>query len=392
MATTAIVTATAGILIGYFSSEAPTVAHFERLFWPQRFYYAIDPLSLLKAAVLMPVGAVLHKAVLETLDQLQESGLLALRRGHGHMLGTVFYHDVEYQLIQSDGELQEARNGFLISILEYCAQNTLSRYLPQRRKTRSIQTVCLLTLFVGNSPRTPKVSLAVDTRKSSLRPLLGIFASESVAVGLGLWAAISYKTWFASLWFIPVFVKALSMFLSLRREPLDAQLSVTEQTDISNAHLYHRRDGFMILRGHSKILNQFSTHYGHPIRSKSRELLYILFLVVLDLVYPCGTIFLSWVPTAVQIAWLSYLLFVTCAMHIYRYGGGELVGSIQEVIGNALLAEGHVCLDVGKGVALQANLTVTVVDSVAEGRGVVSKLLNEFLDLDRDQKTQVHIF
>ena len=326
---------------------------------------------------------------MESLDQFQQTGLLSLWRAHGHMLGTPFYRDVEYQLVRRDGTPREARNGFLISILEHCARTTLSHYAGPHEHARSNQTVCLLTLFVGNFPTTPKVSLVDETSKSYLRSLLGILASESVAMGLGFWVAISYKTWFASLWFIPVFVKILSIFLSLRREPLDTQLSATDKADMSDLHLYHRRDGFMILRGPSKILDQFSTHYGHPIRSKPRELLFIFSLIVLDLVYPCGMTFLSWVPNAVQIAWLAYLLFVTVAMHVYRYCGGELVGSIQEVIGDALLAEGHVCLEVGKDIPLQATLMVKIVDSVAQGRAVVSNFLNEFSDLGLDHKLQV---
>jgi hypothetical protein len=373
---TGIVTTTAGILIGYFSSEVPTGANFERLFWPQRFYYAINPVSLLNAALLMPIGGVLHKAVLEALDQLQQSGLLSFRRTRGHMLGTPFYSNTGYQPLGTDGRPTEPRNGFWISVLEHCARNACADY-PKHCTVRSIQTICALTLTLGDPSNIPRVLLAHETRTTSLRPILGILASESFAIGIGLWAVLSYRTWFACLWFIPVTIKLLSLLVSFRREPLDMSAR-NHLSDMSIFHFYHPRDGLMVIRGPAKILDQFLTHYGHPLRSKPRELLNVLSLFVLDLVYPCGMTFLSWVPRAVQIAWLAHLLFVTVAMHVYRYHGGELRGSIQEMIGSRLLCEEPLCVQVEERVALLAKLSVKFVNSVSEGCALVSELLKEF--------------
>ena len=103
MDSASVVTATIGILIGYFSSEVATVRNFERLLWPERFYYTTDLMSLAKATLLMPLGCVLHNATLETLDQLQENGLMTFKRNRGHMLGSPFFRDTGYKLTTNNG-------------------------------------------------------------------------------------------------------------------------------------------------------------------------------------------------------------------------------------------------------------------------------------------------
>ena len=79
----------------------------------------------------------------------------------------------------------------------------------------------------------------------------------------------------------------------------------------------------------------------------------------------------------VQTVWLGYQLYVAFAMHAYRYLDGDICCSIQETIGNALLASegGEVCLHREGDYVLTARLSMTAVDSVAEGRSVTAKLM-----------------
>jgi hypothetical protein len=45
-----------GSIIGYLGSEVAEVAIFERLLWPQRFYYNLTPKSAVGLAFTMPMG------------------------------------------------------------------------------------------------------------------------------------------------------------------------------------------------------------------------------------------------------------------------------------------------------------------------------------------------
>jgi hypothetical protein len=117
--------ATVGILLGYISAEVATVAAFERLLWPQRYYYEYGGFqSMLKAILFMPLGGVLHKPTLQALDKLQKNGLLFQSR-RGHMLGTPFYSNcgLKFDAPAEDPELDvECRNGLLVSTLEFCSR------------------------------------------------------------------------------------------------------------------------------------------------------------------------------------------------------------------------------------------------------------------------------
>ena len=95
------------------------------------------------------------------------------------------------------------------------------------------------------------------------------------------------------------------------------------------------------------------------------------------MLYPIGMICLLWMPSTLQFVWLSYQLYVSIAMHAYRYGGGDLSCSIQEAIGNALLVEesAGIVLQSEANFVLTATLAISVVKSVNEGREVMAELM-----------------
>ena len=125
--------------------------------------------------------------------------------------------------------------------------------------------------------------------------------------------------------------------------------------------LDHPADGFMIIKGPESIVRQFFRHYGHPIRSVARESIQIFAALILNFLFPLGMVCLWWMPAGVQTVWLGYQLYVAFAMHAYRYLDGDICCSIQETIGNALLASegGEVCLHREGDYVLTARLSMS---------------------------------
>ncbi len=183
-----VIATTVGILIGYFAGEVTKAKAFDRLLWVHRYFYAIDPISLVRAALFMPIGGVLHKATLEALDQLHARGLMTLKSARGHMLGSSFFRDsgYKYQVAVEGDIVEEARNGFLISILEFCSRNYeppkgIHKEKNKSSRSRSVQSLCVLELAC--QPVDPKktqllsINLSVETNPTSIRPLASMFAS-----------------------------------------------------------------------------------------------------------------------------------------------------------------------------------------------------------------------
>lgn len=112
-------------------------------------------------------------------------------------------------------------------------------------------------------------------------------------------------------------LKLVSTLFSIRRESLNLQFTHDEMTKFTTLHLHHPVDRFMIIRGPSKILQQFHLNYSHPKRNIPREKMQLFLILVLDLLYPAGFIGLSWMPGVLQYVWLRYQLFVALAMHAY---------------------------------------------------------------------------
>ena len=377
------VAVTMGLLIGYLTGEAATVGPFERLLWPQRFFHSARFSSLWRAALIMPTGGFFYKVTLQTLDKLQKNGLL-FQPNRGHMLGSLFYPDSGHKFERGDtlGD-NKCRNGFWISVLEYCSR----KYHPPgggpggKKPPRSIQTVCLLNLdyrLFNQKMQETVVSLSDETGPVNRQVVAGLLASEAVAIAVGIALYRIWPSWFVVLWFAPLAIKLLSAFFTVHREPLDLHLTPKDVAQVSTHHLYHPTDGFMVIRGPTKVVQQFSRHYGHPIRNRSRECIQIILILALNLLFPVGMACLLWMPTEWQNAWLGYQLYVALAMHGYRYWGGNICCSIQEAVGDALLIQGgaDVCLMQTEDSALVASLTITAVNSVDEGRQVMAKLLS----------------
>jgi hypothetical protein len=378
------IAATAGILLGYISAEVATVAAFERLLWPQRFYYGYGGFqSMLKAILFMPFGGVLHKPTLQALDRLQRNGLL-FQSKRGHMLGTPLYSDSGLKFNVPDDDLGldvECRNGLLVSILQFCSRKFQAKP-PPGYEPRAVQTVSLLTLTLTptnqvQARKLKKMPLSKETGSLSFSCITIILASEIFPVVAGVILSVIYRNFYTILWFSPLVIKFISAFCRIQREPIRLHSKDDDLTDNLTLSMEHPTDGFIVIRGPRNIVLQFSRHYGHPIRNRTRELIQIFSIVALNLLFPIGMLCLFDMPPRMQSVWLLYQLYIALAMHAYRYFGGDICCSIQEAIGNALLTGNEICLEEQDDLSLLCQLNIIPVKRVAEGRAVMAKLIEE---------------
>jgi len=375
--------ATIGVLIGYLSAEVASIGTFERLLWPQRHYHSTRFGSLFKAALLMPTGGVLHKATLQAFDIFQKNGLI-FQRNRGHMLGSPFYPDSRYKFMEPDSAGDaECRNGFWSQVLGYCSRTFRPAIVASSagKPSRSVQTVTLLNLAYGPyKPSALKATIPLSDETGSVhaRSVVSIIAGEGIGIIVGIAVGLSFRSCYCLLWFMPLVVKLLSACFAIHREALHLDLSPEDANNIAASRLYHPTNGFMVIRGPEKVLQQFSRHYGHPIRNRTRELIQMGFILFLNLLFPIGMVCLIWMPIPVQITWLGYQLYIAVAMHGYRYFGGDICCSIQQSLGDALLIDdgAQVALAIEGGNALIATLSITTVDSVTEGRAVMARLVS----------------
>ena len=111
----------------------------------------------------------------------------------------------------------------------------------------------------------------------------------------------------------------------------------------------------------------------------------MLVVIAFATVYPAGLLLFIFAPVPVQWAWLGYQLCTMVAMHAYRFWGGELVGTTEERVAEALDAGKTVSMCCaahdepdGGSLVVVATAEVTVVSSVAEGRLEVERLVERW--------------
>jgi hypothetical protein len=99
------------------------------------------------------------------------------------------------------------------------------------------------------------------------------------------------------------------------------------------------------------------------------------------LIYPAGLIAFIFAPITIQWVWLGYQLYSMLAMHIYRFGDGEYIGTTQAGIARELSRHGRVLFDDGSGNQVVAELQSSTAPSVADGQQEVERLVDQLLGL-----------
>jgi hypothetical protein len=405
MSETSAIAGALGSIIGYLGSEVAEPSVFERLLWPERFYNIVSCRNCVEMALFMPLGGPVHRAALSTLDIFRKKGLYEGAM-QGHMLGTAFYPDkmLSYQLHGYDGKDKdrEIRNGLWATVLQHCryAQGPIS--IPTMKTDseakggapqvvrRTTQIVRHLQLWEPKSIIDYEKVNVFSEDTASPKILFSIFMSEITAI---ICAALVIFTehciWFGVYLCVPLFLKLLSLPLSVRRGPKcsgDGKPSFTsdsdEQEPVEPTVLFEISDydhGFPLIEGPEHVVRKFFKHWGHPLRQSNmdryRELGGIALVVAFVFHFPIGLLSMLWANQPVQIIWLSYQFYTIIAMHIMRLRGSNGRGRIEAGIAEQLVKGNEIALKSEYGGVVMAKLNSTPVERISHGQAKVQEIV-----------------
>ncbi|KAL9041441.1 MAG: hypothetical protein Q9180_001278 [Flavoplaca navasiana] len=396
-----------GTLIGYVGTEISVNDLFERLLWPQRHYNSPPTQALWKMAFLMPMGGPLHKAALRTLDTLHEKGLFKGSR-RGHMLGTAFFRDTGRTYNAYEGEslstVEHVRNGMWVRAVDQMPGLLKDPVSAKPRPddapslTRNVrQQICVSHIYLRRpAGKLPDSVIKEDTHDLGWMTLGWIIATETTGIAVAFVVVLVWRSAFMLLWLLPLLLKLVSACFPVPRQGLAASsraASIPSQDRVVRFEIVSNGNGFQIIEGEESLAVQFFRHYGHPIRSRGRELLQMTIVIIFGLLFPAGLLCsLLWMPTGMQTVWLSYQLYTVIALHVYHFAGGHHWATTEEKICRAFRdAEAkHEDAEVVFGTdiksAVHATLIRTSHDSFADGRAHVSRLLSSPYCKEKDSQ------
>lgn len=383
-----------GSVIGYLGGEVAEVTVFERLLWPQRYYNHLDFHNVLTTFALFPMGGPLHSAALKTLDKFRDNGLYS-NYFQGHLLGTAFYANQKMQYYHRSGplptEAREVRNGFWPEVLHRVRPKTSptavladAEKLPlnEQPPRRARQVVYHLQLSDPLEKEPSSNTVMVKEDALTWQVIAGVLTSELITIGLAIFIFVSQQLiWLGVYLCIPLLLKVCALVCSVRREPLaknDAQDPAASSTEMYEIQTGER--DFMIIEGSSAVVKQFFTHYGHPKRSRWREIVSVLLVYCFVLYFPAGLLALLWMDPTIQYLWLGYQVYCILAMHIMRVFGLSGKGRTEEYVAQALEQGKQVWLSGRNGQAVSAVLVWMIVARAKEGQDQTKKIINAHTD------------
>lgn len=402
-----------GSVIGYLGAEAASESLFERVLWPERFYNDANIYTLVKLAVFLPMAGPLHAAALETLDSFRENGLYQ-GMCRGNMLGTTFYRDTGlmcYRIIDAknreDGKA--CRNAFWVQVLrEAKCPNTKARLTqadpadPTGDITtpyRAMQLVHNLKLrYASDAAHAGAGVISITETHATWRTAIGILLSELSSLGVAIVVGTAkplQNGWLAGYLLVPVALKVLSLFTSVRREAIQDNKDKTQDLPRSKDHLYEIEDpthSYAIIQGPESVVKQFFRHYGHPVRDSGtagrtdrvRELLSMALVYAFVLYFPIGLVVVLWMPQNVQIVWLSFQMYTILATHVARILGWNTCGRTEARVARELQKGRCVWLrNSGKGAGIVASLETTDHRSVNQARVEMNSIIDEHFNPPR---------
>ncbi|KAG8670912.1 hypothetical protein FPOAC2_04219 [Fusarium poae] len=391
-----------GALLGYVGAEAATTAPFEHLLWPQRHLANLSWRSAVMAALLMPMGGPLHKAALETFDTLHRHGLF---RGAylGHMLGTAFFKDIGWTYTMHDmgvkGIPKAVRNCIWTRAMSMLSPPQLadeSKLVPSEKKEASRQTsvralISCYHLTFSQATEEDRESSLPFVRERVNKPgphvYLSIIAAESSAIIIGVILIGILRTPWATLWLAPLALRLISTLFAIHREPLETpQITPQNYTCDFEIHCPESNGDFIVLTGPPPLIQQFMRHYGHPCRSRIKEIIQLTIICALGCVFPAGLVASAlFMPLHLQYIWFGYQIFLVAGLHIARYCQFSRQLSIDAAIaeaftkgdrfsfyGESSLLFGH--KRSGSGI-LRIDLKVKSYSKYADGKKAVQDLL-----------------
>lgn len=360
----------------------------ERMLWPQR-HNNVSSTNFLKNTLLLSAGGPLHKTVLATLNSFLHHSLFK-GAGKGHMLGTSIFPDtgLSYTKHSSDGrdpEQELVRNGLLVRALKEMPASNDENSTEQ--DTRQKITVTHLELTESeNVPSNGAVKL--DDDQVNLKTILVIALSELPTIILACFAAMIWRPAAASLFLAPLVLKVSAALSALSREdfvadPNTSSKSWPKSTTHAKFEIHVPGEGFQIISGPEELVLPFFRHYGHPIRCHWRETTQMMIVAALGLYNPLMLgISMVFMPLQVQVMWLVYQVYVCCTMLAVRYDGGELWGTTEERLGDALAqaelrGSQAVMIENRNGPLMMAKIKRTSHSSYSQGKARVDTMLSE---------------
>ena len=379
-----------GLLAGYIGAEIAPVALIERMLWPQRSSNGVNAGSL-KNALFLSAGGPLHRVAIQAMDAFFKHGLHK-GAGRGHLLGTAFFPDtgIPYKLHQGNGKPTEnelVRNGLPVRILQSMLDTSaLAKQSKEVATMRQQITVSHLELFnFDNVP--PQGAIALDAAATNSQTIITLLASELPSFILAGFVGYLWSVPAGLFYLLPVVLKIFSACTAIQREDLIISSEKLkgewqDATEVSKFEIHIPGEGFQVISGPSELTLPFFRHYGHPIRCRWRELTQMAIVAATGFTYPITlaiTVFLM--PLQVQALWAAFQIYLIFAMLAVRYGGGELWGTTEERIAQALLRTekegkgGMIVLKNRTGELMGAKLTRTLHGSYTDGKAQVSRIV-----------------
>lgn len=379
------------LLAGYVGAEVAPDTLIERTLWPQRANTGFGTSSVLKNSLLLSAGGPLHRAAIKALDKLSEHSLYK-GAGRGHMLGTAFFPDtgLAYKLHLENGQRVEnewIRNGLLVRILNcipYLQPTPTGTEAAERRMRQSI-TVNHLELFDVEHGSAPG-SIPLDDGRLTAKHLLAIILSESPTILFATMVALQSSQTTALIYLAPLALKVFAALTTLEREDLTlTHRGKSDDLGPPNTkpkfEIHVPGEGFHVISGPSELVLPFFRHYGHPIRCRWREVLQMFVVAGLGACYPLTFVATFLLPCEIQAWWTVLQVYLTCAMLIARFAGGDVWGTTEERVGKALVAHENrggdksVVLESQTGCLIGARLTRSVHGSYTDGKAEVMRIV-----------------
>lgn len=392
-----------GSVIGYVGSEVAEESIFERLLWPQRFYYRLTPKSAFGLALMMPMGGPLHKAALETLEAFRRRGLYKGMQ-QGHMLGTAFFCDskLKYTIHGYSGNDKdvEVRNGMWVRVLQdVCHEQVVNQPSDETKgdtewkgeephvERRTSQWVHHLKLCSPESSKVPVTSIDnYSEGVSGLKTYTAIVLSELSAVPCAT-VIICWQRcyWFAGYLFVPLLLKLLAVPCSVRRGPdRAASHSQQDENDVVVCEVSDYDHGFPVIQGPEYLVRQFFKHWGHPLRQtkrdRYREITSMALVVSFVFFFPAGLLSMLWVPEPVQTIWLLYQIYMIVVMHLNRLIGFDGFGRMEAAMANSLSRGRVIRLTGGDGSIIEASLESHAVTRIAHGQKKLDEIIQHHIE------------
>jgi hypothetical protein len=255
-----------------------------------------------------------------------------------------------------------------------------------------MQLVQHLTLRLVDDTKRPGTNVICLTEdSSSLRMILvivSIVVSELSSVATAVLAGAAFRCWWLiGFMCIPLILKLIALFVSVRRDGLQSHDQLANKGSLVDIAVFEVRDpnhGFVLIEGFTPVIQQFFRHYGHPKRDsratfvpdRAREVSCILLIYAFVLYFPAGLIAVIWMEPNVQYLWLSYQLYAILAMHIVRILGWQGCGRTEEHIARLLRTNHEVWLQGSGGCTIAATLITTGIPHMAEGERIVQEIIN----------------